>query len=213
MTRWKRPMMFARIRYVIRRVNRLGQERWYWQRRGHKPTRLPDDPLERVAMAEQLNVAADKATPDNESKMARGRKPLPPSEKIKRGTFQPCRDKLTFEITTPQSLPQQPDWLLTKAGAIIWLDLVGRATQVGASELDSTTLALYCNILADIATAAANGFSPPISAYSVAAKYAEMLGLAGVKSRVIKGVDPTKVQKEPNPFDRFKPDYKPPPRK
>jgi hypothetical protein len=144
--------------------------------------------------------------------MARGRKPLPPSEKIKRGTFQPCRDRLTIEITTPQSLPQQPDWLLTKAGAIIWLDLVGRATQVGASELDSTTLALYCNILADIGTAAQNGFSPPISAYSVAAKYAEMLGLGGIKSRVIRGADPTKAQKAANPYDKFKIDATLPPK-
>jgi hypothetical protein len=136
--------------------------------------------------------------------MARGRKLIPPSLKAQRGTLRPHRDKLTFEITTPQSLPQQPDWLLTKAGAIIWLDLVGRATQVGASERDSTTLAMYCNILADIATAAANGFSPPISAYSVAAKYAEMLGLAGVKSRVIRGADPTKTGKQPNPYDKFK---------
>ena len=63
--------------------------------------------------------------------MARGRKPLPPSEKIKHGTYQPCRDNLIFEIVAPQKLPQQPYWLLTKGGAQVWLDLVGRAAQVG----------------------------------------------------------------------------------
>jgi hypothetical protein len=142
--------------------------------------------------------------------MPRGRKPLPPSLKVQRGTYRP-RDKLTFEITVPKSLPQQPDWLLTKGGQQVWLDLVGRASQVGATELDSTTLGLYCNILADISTAAANGFSPPISAYSVAIKYAEMLGLAGVKSRVFKGAThPTdRPPAEPNPYNRFKINHPP----
>jgi hypothetical protein len=74
--------------------------------------------------------------------MARGRKLIPPSVKAQRGTYQPHRDKFTFEITTPKSLPQQPDALLTKGGAQFWLDLVGRAAQVGATELDSITLAL-----------------------------------------------------------------------
>jgi hypothetical protein len=49
--------------------------------------------------------------------MPRGRKPLPPSLKVQRGTSRPDRDKLTFEITVPKSLPQQPDALLTKGGA------------------------------------------------------------------------------------------------
>jgi hypothetical protein len=148
---------------------------------------------------------------NSESKMAKVRRPLPPSLKKERGTYRPDRDKLTIEITVPKSLPQQPDSLLTKGGAQFWLDLVGRAAQVGATELDSTTLALYCNILADIATAAQNGFSPPISAYSAAIKYAEMLGLAGMKSRVVKGIDPTNLPPaQPNPFHRFHSDYKPP---
>jgi hypothetical protein len=146
--------------------------------------------------------------------MARGRKPLPPSLKVQRGTSRPDRDKLTFEIVVPKSLPQQPDWLLTKGGQQVWLDLVGRAAQVGATELDSTVLALYCNMLSDIATAAANGFAPPASAYAQAHRYAEWLGLAGMKSRVFKGRDPTNLPPAgENPFDRFKPDYKPPPRK
>jgi hypothetical protein len=136
--------------------------------------------------------------------MARGRKPLPPSVKIKRGTSRPDRDKMTIEIIVPQNLPQQPDWLLTKSGAQVWLDLVGRAARVGATELDSTTLALYCNLLADIATAAAGGHSPPISALTAALRYAEALGLSGVKSRVIKGADPTTCTPADNPFLRHR---------
>jgi hypothetical protein len=146
--------------------------------------------------------------------MPRGRKLIPPSLKAQRGTSRPDRDKLTFEITVLKSLPQQPDWLLTKGGAQVWLDLVGRAAQVGATELDSTVLALYCNLLSDIATAAANGFSPPVSALAIALRYGEALGLSGVKSRVIKGIDPTnQPPAEPNPFTKFHSGYRPPPRK
>ena len=51
--------MLVKLRYVTRRIDRSGLERWYWQRRGHKLTRLPDNPIERIAMAEQLNAVAD----------------------------------------------------------------------------------------------------------------------------------------------------------
>jgi hypothetical protein len=51
--------VLIKLRYVTRRIDRSGLERWYWQRRGHKLTRLPDNPIERIAMAEQLNAVAD----------------------------------------------------------------------------------------------------------------------------------------------------------
>ncbi len=51
--------MPERLRYVTRRLSRQGKVRWYWQRRGHKLTRLPDNLIDRIAMAERLNNAAD----------------------------------------------------------------------------------------------------------------------------------------------------------
>src|SRR5690349_14630370 len=51
--------MLVKLRYVTKRVDQSGQERWYWQRRGHKLTRLPDNPIERMTVAERLNAAAD----------------------------------------------------------------------------------------------------------------------------------------------------------
>ena len=51
--------MLERLRYVTRRLNRNGKVRWYWQRRGHKLTRLPNNPVERMATTERLNNAAD----------------------------------------------------------------------------------------------------------------------------------------------------------
>ena len=55
--------MLVKLRYVTRRIDRSGSVRWYWQRRGHKLARLPDNPIERVAMAERLNAAADNLAP------------------------------------------------------------------------------------------------------------------------------------------------------
>src|ERR1700680_3082332 len=64
-----RPSMHVKLRYVERRVDRSGAERWYWHRRGHKLARLPDNPIERIALAERLNAAADSLTP---AELARG---------------------------------------------------------------------------------------------------------------------------------------------
>jgi integrase len=53
--------MLVKLRYVTSRVDRSGHKRWYWQRRGHPLTRLPDNDIERMVMAERLNAAADGA--------------------------------------------------------------------------------------------------------------------------------------------------------
>jgi integrase len=57
--------MHVKLRYVTRRANRYG-ERWYWQRPKHPLARLPDNPIERMAMAERLNAAADGAATEPE---------------------------------------------------------------------------------------------------------------------------------------------------
>jgi hypothetical protein len=61
--------MHVKLRYVERRVDRSGAERWYWHRRGRRLARLPDNPIERMAMAERLNAAADRLAP---AELARG---------------------------------------------------------------------------------------------------------------------------------------------
>ncbi len=61
--------MHVKLRYVERRVDRTGGERWYWHRRGHKLVRLPGNPIERMTLAERLNAAADSLAPAD---LARG---------------------------------------------------------------------------------------------------------------------------------------------
>lgn len=62
------PFVLERMRYVTRRTSAKGKERWYWQRPGHKLTRLPDDPALRFAEQQRLNLSAD------------GRQPIGPVE-------------------------------------------------------------------------------------------------------------------------------------
>ena len=66
MVRQKRfdAYMNVQIRYVTRRPNKTGADRWYWQRRGFPLTRLPDDLARRLQKAEQLNQHADQTAAD-----------------------------------------------------------------------------------------------------------------------------------------------------
>lgn len=52
-------MARIQVRYVTKRVKPSGRVYWYWQRKGHPLTRLPDDEAERLAMATRLNREAD----------------------------------------------------------------------------------------------------------------------------------------------------------
>jgi hypothetical protein len=84
--------MHVKLRYVERRVDRSGAERWYWHRRGHKLARLPDHPIERMALAERLNAAADSLAP---AELARGSNrvgysALPRQRRIRGPEFRHC---------------------------------------------------------------------------------------------------------------------------
>lgn len=56
--------MDVELRYVTQRPNKNGTVRHYWQRPGHKLTRLPTDPVKRFQMATRLNDAADRKESD-----------------------------------------------------------------------------------------------------------------------------------------------------
>jgi hypothetical protein len=88
------------------------------------------------------------------------------------------------------------------------MDNVSRVS--GLNEVDSLLWAYYCNLAGAVATAWRCGQPPPNSYGVELRRLSELFGIAGPKSRV--GA-PGAVRKEPNPFDRFKTDYKPPPRK
>ena len=131
--------------------------------------------------------------------MKRGPKPLLPSTKEARGTFQPCRDVGKVELIEPDALPVRPDWL-TAAGEEVWLDEVGRvASGRLVAERDSTMFAVYCNLLGAISMAWRAGEVPPAAHMMETRKMAEQFGLFGAKSRLKIGGDNGQSQ---NPFAR-----------
>lgn len=132
--------------------------------------------------------------------MQRGRKPDPVSVKAARGTLQPVRDGHKNEIIVPGDPPAMPDYLT--AGAIdVWQEELGRVMSAGVAEIDSSLFARYCSLEAMVRDAFKAGGEPPPAAYlTVLRQYAELLGIAGRKSRVGKVIDdPSKTR---NPFAR-----------
>lgn len=132
--------------------------------------------------------------------MERGRKPEAPSTKAARGTLQPVRDADRTEIIVPGSPPAMPDYLTAQA-IDVWQEEIGRVMAAGTVEIDSSLFARYCSLEALVRQAFNAGGEPPPAAYmTVLRQYAELLGIAGRKSRVGgRADDPSKAQ---NPFAR-----------
>ena len=132
--------------------------------------------------------------------MQRGRKPEPASVKAARGTLQPIRDGLKTEIIVPGDPPAMPDYL-TSAAIDVWQEELGRVMAAGVAEIDSSLFARYCSLEALVREAFKSGSPPPASFLTVLRQYAELLGIAGRKSRVGKQ-QPNDPTKSGNPFAR-----------
>ena len=132
--------------------------------------------------------------------MQRGRKAEPPSAHFARGTLQPVRHDGRTEIIVPGDPPQMPDYL-TPAAQIVWQEEIGRVMAAGASDLDSSLFARYCALEAKVRQAFSDdsGEVPPAAYITTLRQYAELLGIAGRKSRVGKGGADAKPT---NPFAR-----------
>lgn len=116
-------------------------------------------------------------------------KPLPSHTKKARGTLRPSRQIGVIEITTPDAPPQQPDWL-TASGEAVWLDNIGRVMAVGlATEADSDLLGLWCNLVGACGEAWRAGAVPPGWAVTESRRLGELFGLAGARSRIVRGLE------------------------
>ncbi len=130
--------------------------------------------------------------------MQRGPKPEPRAVKAARGTLQPVRDGNKTEVIVAGDPPLMPEYLTPEA-IEVWQENIGRVMAAGATELDSDLFARYCSAEALVRIAFKEGGEPPSAAYlTLLRQYAELLGIAGRKSRVGKVADdPTKNR---NPF-------------
>jgi hypothetical protein len=91
-----------------------------------------------------------------------------------------------------------PDGLTIEA-QMIWSDEIGRVMAAGVAEADSSLFADYCELTALIRKAWKAEEAPPAAFLSEQRRRAEMLGIAGPKSRVIQVGDQSKSA---NPFKR-----------
>ncbi|AGH48757.1 hypothetical protein CV103_12035 [Sphingomonas fennica] len=132
--------------------------------------------------------------------MKPGRKAEAPSTKAARGTLRPFRDGLKNELVVPGDPPLMPDYLTAEAQDV-WQEEIGRVMAAGVAEIDSSLFARYCSLEALVRQSFNAGREPPPASYlTVLRQYAELLGIAGRKSRVGKiADDPTKTR---NPFAR-----------
>jgi hypothetical protein len=128
----------------------------------------------------------------------RGRKAEAPSVKLARGTFQPVRDGVRTEIIVPGNPPMMPDYLTAEAQDV-WQEEIGRVMSAGVTELDSSLFARYCSLEALIRKTFTSGTPPPSAYLTGQRQTAELLGIAGRKSRVGKGGD---GGQKGNPFAR-----------
>ena len=136
--------------------------------------------------------------------MQRGPKPQPPEVKFARGTVQPVRDARTQEVVVAGDPPIMPDYLTLEA-QLVWQEEIGRVMASGNTELDSSLFARYCalEVLLRIGFEEAlkgNGQPPPAAYITAQRQTAELLGIAGRKSRVGKVADGG--QGRANPFAR-----------
>ncbi|WP_379921722.1 hypothetical protein [Erythrobacter sp. R86502] len=132
--------------------------------------------------------------------MKRGPKKLAPEVKIAQGTYQACRDKPVHLITNT-SVPVAPDYLTPEA-KVIWAEEIDRVTSAGTCELDSSLFARYCSLESLVRAEFAQGIVPRAAYLSELRKAGEILGIAGVSSRALRG-KPIET-KSGNPFAAMK---------
>lgn len=132
--------------------------------------------------------------------MKRGAKPLPREVKIARGTLQPCRDAGPgYEIVSRGEPPIAPDYLKPEAQEV-WIEEIGRVMAFGVSEKDSSLFARYCATEALARKAFLAGEPPPAAYLTELRRMAELLGIAGPRTRV--GARPDGPTNSSNPFVR-----------
>lgn len=118
--------------------------------------------------------------------MQSGPKAGNPATKKLAGTFRSDRHANVKALAAAQDTkPVQPDYLTAEAKAV-WMENISRVVGVGATDLDSDLFARYCILEALFRMAVTKGDIPQGTLYRELRSLAELLGIAGVKSRLAK---------------------------
>jgi len=119
--------------------------------------------------------------------MNRGKKPMSPKTKEKRGTFQKAKDGDKHEFVMPDDPPEMPKGI-TAGAKVVWQDNHAHVTASGVCLADSDLFRTYCEMVADerMRWEDPNLPNPNGAFIGERRRIAELLGIAGPKSRVIR---------------------------
>jgi phage terminase small subunit len=128
--------------------------------------------------------------------MAPGKKLSDPARKKLAGTHKKSVDNNVVSISPDivRDVPIMPEWLSPGAQEV-WASDVERIAAMGATAVDSSAVALYCETMAVFVASVRSGEPANAAFRSELRKQMELLGIAGAKSRLarIASAEPAKA--------------------
>lgn len=122
--------------------------------------------------------------------MKSGRRAPNPASKQLAGTYRKDRHANIVELVTPaRDEPIQPGYLSAEAKAV-WAEEAARVVACGVTSADSSLFARYCECEATFRVSVLAGDLPKAALLTELRRMAELLGIAGLKSRLGRGSAP-----------------------
>lgn len=121
--------------------------------------------------------------------MQRGPKLKNPAAKRLAGTYKESVDGKTVALAAVPNRPVQPSYLTPEA-RLVWDEEIHRVSGCGATEADSSIFARYCEMEASFRVAIMAGSLPTTALMTELRRAAELLGIAGLRSRLAKVSQP-----------------------
>ncbi|KTT98689.1 hypothetical protein [Sphingomonas sanguinis] len=116
--------------------------------------------------------------------MKTGRRIANPTAKALAGTFRADRHADITEIGTPAKSAPIPPRYLTKEARSVWREELDRVTACGITDADSSLFARYCTMEALYRDQISAGELPKAALLTELRRMAELLGIAGLRSRL-----------------------------
>ena len=117
--------------------------------------------------------------------MKRGPKLKNPAAKHLAGTFKPSVDGNTVALAIVTNDPTKPAYLTCEA-RLVWDEELKRVVACGATDADSSIFARYCEMEATYRVSIMAGELPQTALLTELRRSAELLGIAGLRSRLAK---------------------------
>nr|WP_317893657.1 hypothetical protein [uncultured Sphingomonas sp.] len=117
--------------------------------------------------------------------MKRGPKQKSIATKKLAGTYRDCVDGDTVALAVVANGPVTPGYLTAEA-RLVWDEELARVVACGATEADSSIFARYCEMEASFRVSIIAGELPTSALITELRRVAELLGIAGQRSRLAK---------------------------